>query len=212
MMKYIRVNRWHWTTAGLALLLAACASSPSTTFSSTWQPSGAQPVSAAGMHIAAVYINENEGDRRVGEDVLADEVTRYGGVGIPSYTVISDNPQDRERAKRVLQQAGVQAVLLMRVVSRDQEISYTPSYWNSSPVHSSLWGYWNYGWGAVHKPDYLREQSRVGVETLLYSLVEERLLWAGMSHTFDPAAVNSVVREVAQKAVKQMNEENVLVR
>src|SRR5688572_2305636 len=100
MMKYMRANRWYWTAAGLTVLLAACASNPSTTFSSTWQPSGAQPVSAAGMNIAAVYINENDGNRRVGEDVLADEVTRYGGVGIPSYTVISDNPQDREKAKR----------------------------------------------------------------------------------------------------------------
>ena len=211
-MKYTRVNRWHWVMASLTLLLSGCASNGSPTFSSTWQPSGAQPVSAAGMHIAAVYINDNDGDRRVGEDVLADEVTRYGGVGIPSYTVISDNPQDRERARRVLQQAGVQAVLVMRVVGRGQDISYTRNYWNSSPEHSSLWGYWNHGWGAVHQPDYLRGQTRVGVETLLYSLVDERLLWAGMSHAFDPAAVNSVVREVAQKAVQQMNEENVLVK
>ena len=212
MMKDIRVNGWHLTTVGLAVLLAACANNPSTTFSSTWQPSGAQPVSAAGMHIAAVFINQDDGTRRVGEDVLADEVTRYGGVGIPSYTVISDNAQDRERARRVLQQAGVQAVLLMRVVSREQDISYKPSYWSSSPVHSSLWGYWGHGWSAVGQPGYLREETRVGVETLLYSLVEERLLWAGMSHTIDPTSVNTVVREVARKAVMQMNEDNVLVR
>jgi hypothetical protein len=196
----------------LTVLLAACANGPSTTFSSTWQPSGAQPVSAAGMHIATVYINENDGNRRVGEDVLADEVTRYGGVGIPSYTILSDNPQDRERAKRALQQAGVQAVLLMRVVSREQDISYKSSYWNSSPMHSSLWSYWDYGWGAVRQPGYLNPETHAGVETLLYSLVEERLLWAGMSHTIDPTTVNSVVTEVARQVVKQMNEENVLVR
>jgi hypothetical protein len=52
----------------------------------------------------------------------------------------------------------------------------------------------------------------VGVETLVYSLNPDKLLWAGMSETFNPRDVNQVVRHVAEKAAEKMSEEGVLTK
>jgi hypothetical protein len=199
------------TTAGLVVLLVGC-SATRTNFTSTWTPSNAQPVSAHGMQVAAVFINPNQQLRRTGEDVLANELTRFGAIGVASYNIMSADPKNRDLARRKLKEAGVDAVISMRVVNHAQVVSYSPGYWTGSPWHSSLWGYWGYGWGSVYQPGYLETETLVGVETLLYSLDQDKLLWAGVSESFNPKDLQSAVQKIAKKAVKKMYEENVLVK
>ena len=193
-----------------SLTLAAAACGTHTRFLSTWSPRNAQPVAMSHMRIAAVFFNGNESIRRSGEDVIANELARVGGVAVPSYTIIPDDPSNREAAKKKLEKAGVDAVLSMRVVAAERVYNYTPGYWANGPYYGSLWGYWGYGWGAVYDPGYLSSSVVVGVETLLYSLKDEKLLWAGMSETFDPNTVRSAVKSIARKAVKKMDEQSVL--
>jgi hypothetical protein len=164
------------------------------------------------MRIAAVFINNNPGTRRMGEDALADALTRYGSVGVVSYSIIPANPWKDDYVRQQLREAGVQAVLIMRVVSHDQVLSFAPVNWSKSSVSSSLWKYWDFSWKAVYQPDYLRAETLLGVETMLYSREQDRLLWAGMSQTFDPGNVNEAVRQIARQAVLKMSEENVLTK
>jgi hypothetical protein len=199
------------TKAALVFFLSGCSSSR-TQFTSTWAAANAQPVSAAGMQIAAVVISPSESMRRIGETALASEITRFGGIGITSYKILPGDPKNRDAARRQLKAAGIDAVISMRVISHDQVVSYTPGYWTGSPWHSSLWGYWGYGWGSVYAPGYLETETLVGVETLLYSLDDDKLLWAGVSETFNPKDVQSAVRKIAKKAVDKMHEENVLMK
>jgi hypothetical protein len=211
------MNRLQHIPSRLPIVIAAAAlawacGTTSTKFTSTWKPAGAQPVSAAGMHVAVVFIHSNRALRRTGENALAEQLARYGAISIPSYRIMPDRPGDREVANRLFKQAGIDAVVTMRVVKRDQSVTYTPDFWTVSPVHSSLWGYWAYGWDSAYGPGYLQTETRVGVETLLYSVAEDRLLWAGSSETFDPHSVKSAVRQIAKKAVAKMNEERVLLK
>jgi len=190
--------------ASLALVAAGCGSR--THFFSTWSSTEAQPVSVNGSHIATVFFNNNESIRREGEDVMVNELARFGGVAFPSYKVIPDNPSDRERAKRELEKAGVDVVISMRVIAAERD--FTPDYWASSPYYGTLWGYWGYGWGSGYDSSNLI----VRVETLLYSLEKDKLIWAGMSETFDTDDVEDAVESIARKAVKKMEEEGVLSR
>jgi hypothetical protein len=198
-------------TVGLAVSASACGTS--TRFLSTWSARDAQPVAANGLRVATVFFNGNESVRRESEDVIAKEVARYGAMAVTSYSIIPDNPNDRAVAKRKLEEAGVDAVLSMRVVARERVLDYSgPGYWAGSPNYGSLWGYWGSGWGGVNDPSFLGSDVVVGVETLLYSLKDEKLLWAGMSETFDADDVRSAVKSIAKKAVKEMDEQSVLTR
>ena len=194
--------------ASFMLLLSACGTT--THFTSTWADNQAQPVSTYGMQIATVFFNSNESVRREGEDVMVNELARFGGNAIPSYRIVSEDPSDRERAKAELEKAGIDAVISMRVVRSERVYNYSSDYWTGSPYYGSLWGYWGHGWGSAYDPGYITSDLVVGVETLLYSLKDEKLLWAGMSETFDPDDVESAVKSIARKAVKKMDEENVL--
>lgn len=199
---------WRFTAlTWLALVWSACGTS--TRFTSTWNAGNAQPVSAQSMQIAAVFFSGNESVRRESEDIIAHELMRSGGVAVPSYTLLADNPEDRERAKRELEKAGVDAVLSMRVVSRERTFDVTPGYW-TGPYYGSLWGYWGHGWGGINEPMAVGPNLIVGVETLLYSLKDEKLLWAGMSETVDPDDVESAVKSIVRKAIDEMQEDAVL--
>ena len=208
-MRTLRISRHgsgFWVAASVALVVAACGTT--TRFYSTWSSGDAQPVSVHGMRIATVFFNANESIRREGEDVMVNELARFGGAAVPSYTILPEDPQDREVAKAALEKAGIDAVISMRVVSRERVLE--PGF--VSPYYGSLWGYWGRGWGSVYDPGYLNTELVVGVETMLHSLKDDKLLWAGMSETFDPDDVESAVKSIARKAVKKMDEENVLTK
>jgi hypothetical protein len=200
-------NRWTRWLASLCVMLTLTSCGTTTQFISSWNAQDAQPVSASTMRIATVFFNSNESVRREGEDVMVRELNRIGGRALPSYVVVPEDPTDRERAKRLLEEAAVDAVVSMRVVSRERVADYGPSYWTGTPYYGSLWGYWGHGWGAAFTPN---TDIVVGVETLLYSLKDGKLLWAGMSETFDADDVESAVKSIARKAVEKMREQNVL--
>lgn len=213
-MHRLHENRAGFRLAGMLALAVALSSCKSTEthFTSSWKPGDAQPVSAgAGQHVAAVFINENTSVRHEGEDYLAQELAKYGALVVPSYRMLPDRPSDESQARQAMKQSGIDAVVSMRVVSVDPVVSYTPGYWTSSGIYSGLWGYWGYGWNSVYAPGYLSTENRVGIETLVYSTTDNRLLWAGMSETFTPKSVRSAVHSAVRKAVKKMHEEQVLV-
>ena len=117
----------------------------------------------------------------------------------------SRTPSSHERS-------GADVVVSMRVVHVDRTAAYDPAYWSGSPIYGSWWNYWGFGWGGVYSPGYLYTETVVGIETLVYSLKPDKLLWAGMSETFNPRDVVQVVRHVSAKAVKTMSEEGVLTK
>lgn len=183
------------------LLLIACTT---TTFTSTWRAPQVQGVSPAGKTIAAVFISRDEARRRAGEDALAADLRARGATVITSYSLLPNaHPQDSEAARMALKQAGATAAVMMRVVGHDKEISYTPGY--VAPVPYRGFGpYWGYGWGAVYDPGYLRTDTIISLETLVYSLQYDKLLWASTSRTTNPSNIDALVREVADATAKEM--------
>lgn len=190
--------------------LSACAS---TTFTSTWKAPDAQPVSPVGKTIAAVFVSRDESRRRAGEDALAADLRARGANPIAAYTLLPNERRgDGDAARQLLRQAGAQGVVVMRVVGRDQRISYTPGVGYAFPSYYYGFGpYWGYGWGAVYQPGYLTTDTVVSVETLVYSLQQDKLLWASTSRTINPRDLDTLVNEVADATAKEMVRQGLLV-
>jgi hypothetical protein len=190
-----------------ALAVSACAT---TSFTSSWRAPDAQPVALAGKKVAALVMSPNESTRLAGENALAREITARGAQGIAAHTLLTD-PKDEARARQELAAAGVDGVVSMRAVGRDQQVSYTPGTWTARPYYSSFWGgYYGYGWGAVYDPGYLRTDTIVSIETLVYSNVQDKLLWAGVSNTMNPSRLDSLIHEVAGGVAKELQKAGLL--
>ncbi len=201
------------TTWGTALVLAAplalvaTQARAGTKFMSSWKAPDAQPESFKGLKVAALVMHPDESVRYPAEEALARELTARGAVGMPAYSIIpKELIQDKEKAREFLEKAGVVGVAAMRVVGKDKEITQSPgTYWGGAG-YATFWGsgYYGTGWGAVYEPGYLRTDTIVSVDTLIYSLRQDKLVWAGRSETTNPKNVQKFVKELAGKVADQL--------
>jgi len=194
-------------------LLAACAS---TGFVSTWKAPDAQPLQLQGAKVAAVVMVNNEASRRVAEDKLASEITARGGVGVPMYSIYPDTkPSNEPAARAALEQAGMQGIVVMRPVSVEKEVSSTPVTY-SAPMYRGYWGaYYGAGWGtpwglATVSGGDIHTDTIVQVETLVYSLKQNKLVWGGQSKLTNPSSIDKTIEKLATAAAKELQKEGLI--
>ena len=140
---------------------------------------------------------------------LADE---SGATGVAAYTIVpSELRADADAARAKLKAAGVNGAVMMRVVGKDQEIYYTPGM--ATPAGYGGFGpYWGYGWNSVYSPGYLSTDTIISVETLVYSLTDDKLLWASTSRTTNPGNLDQLIREVADATANEMAKQGLLAK
>jgi len=196
--------------AAVTLATLACAT---TRFQSTWRSPDARPLKLSGKKVVGVFVSKNQTLRRRAEDAMAREISARGAQGVPAYTILTDEEvKNRDAAKAKLEQLGFSGAVVMRVVGTQTEYKYEPAYW-SRPYYRHFWGgYWGWGWGAVWEPGYLVADKIVSVETLVYSLEQDQLVWAGVSRTVDPTQIDPFIAELATAVTKQMAKDGLLAQ
>jgi hypothetical protein len=201
---------------GLALAAAATLAACATTrFDSTWKAPDAQPLNLAGRKVAALVISPDESVRLNAEGTLARELTARGLQGLPAYNLIPPNEaRDKDKAKALFTAAGIDAVVVLRALGQEKEISASPvsiGYWNA-PYYGSFWGsgYYGHGWGAVYEPGYLRTDTIVSVETLVYDMATDKLVWAGRSQTTNPSKVDAFIEELVTGVAGEMKKQGLI--
>jgi hypothetical protein len=192
----------------IAWSTSACAT---TTFQSTWKAPDAKPVELSGQKVVAFVLTKNAASRRAAEDALAAEITAGGAQGVPSYTLIADaGAPDEAKAKAQVEGAGATGVVVMRPVDTSKEVVATSTY--MGPSYGPYWGgYYGYGWGGAWGGGVdVRTNTIVTVETLVYSLSQNKLIWAAQSNTTNPSKVDAFVRELATAARREMTKAGLL--
>jgi hypothetical protein len=192
-----------------ALALAGCTSA----FVSTWRAPDAQPLQLSGAKVAAVVMIDNEAARRAGEAALARELSARGARGVPMYEIFPEGPpKDEAVAKVALERAGMDGAVVIRPVGVDKEIVATPATY-SGAFYNSFWGgYYGHGWGDPWSATagQIRMNTIVYIETLIYSLRQNKLVWAGQSRTTNPRDVDKVVKSLAADTAKELQKEGLL--
>jgi len=195
--------------AAAAVLCAACASTP---FVSSWRAPDAEPLQIRGAKVAAVAMIDQVASRRAAEDAIARELTARGATGVPMYTIHPDTgPSDEPAARAALEREGFTGLVVFRPLGTEQEIVSSPAYWG--PAYSMYWGgYYGFGWGM---PWYgygvdIRTNRIVSVETLVYSLRQNMLVWGGQSTSTNPASFDKLIHETATKVTKELERQGLL--
>lgn len=194
------------------MIAAGVSVAAKTTFQSVWRSQDAATVSFAGAKVAALVIDKDDSLRVAGEEALVRELDARGIQGVASYRIMpKELAKDPEQAKVWYEKAGVQGVVAFRVVNDDRRKTYVPSMWTST-YYTSLWGYYGSSWGALYTPGYVRDERIVSLETLIFSVPKNELIWAGLSVTENPKEGTKVVAEVVKEAVKEMRKQGLAKR
>jgi hypothetical protein len=188
------------------LLLASCASQE---FVSTWKDPEAAPLQLRGSKVAAVVMANDESLRRPGEDALAREITARGAEGVPMYTLMAGaKPDDEAAARAACEAAGVQGVVVFKPTAVDKQIESQPVT-SLEPTYATYWGgYYGSGWGMSYAPVTVGEDVKitrvVTIETRVYSLRQNKLVWMGRSKTTNPSDIDAEVKKLAAATAAQL--------
>ena len=191
--------------AGVAFL--ACASN--SYFVSSWKAPDAEPLGFRGSKVAAAVMMDNPSSRRAAEDKLASEITQRGAQGVALYTLIDDaNVGDDAKLRSAFEEAQIKGVVVMRPMGSDKEVVSAPSY--SGPMYGGYYGGYNsYGWGSAYGGQ-VYTNTIVSVETLVFSLDQNKLVWGGQSKTTNPDDVDDLVHDLTEAVTEELAAEGLI--
>jgi len=205
------VSRFVRGSAAVALLaLTGCVGG--TKFVNTWKEPDAAPLSVKqGDLVIAMVMSKEETQRRSGEDFLSEELRQRGLRPIPSFTLIpTDQVGDREKAAAAIQDSGAAALFVLRPIAVNKEQTYVPPTYMGGPYGGGWGPYYGYGWSAAYSPGYVVTDTVVRVETLVFDLRQNKLLWAGTSETTNPERLDLFMKDLVKAAGAEMRRVGVI--
>ena len=192
-------------SAAALLILAGCAS---TEFKSTWKAPDAPAVEMTGKKIVVVADKVPASTKLAVETAVANELNKLGAQAVPAsqlFQGISDN----ETAKAKLANEEYNAAWVVRLTNREKELSSTPGMYAPAGPYGSYWG-WGGGYGYAYGAPEIRTDTKVFIETMVYSIKADKLVWSGMSVTTNPTNIESFAAELTGISVEQMKKSGLL--
>jgi hypothetical protein len=198
----MRIRRVH---AIGAMLVAACGAVGCThAMLSSWKAPDAEPFPLQGEKVAAIVMTTDVTTRRAGEAALARQLSRRGVAGVPMYELLGGDPANEATARAAAERAGVVGVVVMRPVRVEKALFSTGGPY-VGPMSGGFWGeYFGHGWASAWPAGEVRSATIVTIETRVYSLPANRLLWAGQSTTADPRNLERLVADTARQVSDEL--------
>jgi len=189
----------------VSVVAIAGAAAAATTLRSTWTNPDAQPGTFRGKKVVTLFVSADEQERRGVEGLLADELSSRGAQGVPASALIpAEEIRDEAKVRPRLEAAGVAGAVVFRLVASDRKVGPLGGDYGNK-TYASLWGgHWGVGWDGVYAPGDLITQRDIYVEVLVYSLEQNKLIWASQSSTAEPGSAAKLVREVVKKVAAGM--------
>jgi hypothetical protein len=182
-----------------ALALTSCGS---TTLVTKWQAPSIQPL--AFSKVLALALAPEQSLRRVAEEDLCAQITSVPCK--PAYLVIPESAMgDIPAMKTLVTRAGFDGAVVFRVVSAKEKVTYVPPSYGPT-----FWGYYGYARPIAYNPGYYRSDQIVRVETSIYSLRADQLLWVATTDTMNPKSVDSLVEDVAKTVRRELEREKLI--
>jgi len=190
-----------------ATVVAVTMLSAAPKFTSAWRSPDAASVSFAGKKVAALVIAQDDSLRVAGEEALVRELTARGLQSVATYRIApKEELKSADRAKGWFEKANVEGVVAMRPVSKDKRTTYNPGTW-VNPYYSTFWGYYGYGWNSMYIPGSVDQDTVVVVETTIYSVTRNQLVWAAVSETKNPKDLQRFVEDLVKESVKELHKQ-----
>ena len=196
-----------WIGLCAAVGLSGCAAG----LVSSWKAPDAEPFRIRGEKVAAVVMANDHTIRLAGEEALARELSARGADGVPMYTLLAGADPDEAKARAAAERAGVVGVVVLRPVRVDKEISSRRTY--SGVMDGGFWGgYYGHGWGSAWSAAEVRTDTIIIVETLVYSLRQNKLVWSGQSKTTNPANLNRLIENTAKQVADELVRQGLITK
>ena len=159
------------------LVLVSCA--PTTKIQKTWSdPSLSKEKFDSYKKVLVIAVLKDETGRRIAEDKL---VAAFNTITtVQSYTYLTPADTTQQIIEQKLKNDGFDGVLYMRLKEVEKSVTYN----QGTGFHGG------YGWyGGYHAPGYYSVDKTFVVETNLYDVAVNKLMWSTTTETINPKAI-----------------------
>ena len=203
----------------ICICFASCGSN--TTIVSSWRDPNATLSKEQFKKVLVVALAKDESTRRATENRIA---SINPTVLNPSYNYL--NQQNLELTKEqkisIVQSEGFDGAITLRFIRADKETDYVPgtaNYYGGMGYPGMGYGYvGGYGMGygagfggwygayapAYYTPGYYQENVYYYIETNIFDLKNNKLVWSATTKSLDVSDINTTVDEIMEACVQQM--------
>ena len=206
----------------VALLVAACSS---TTMSGSWS----DPALTKKVKIVYIIgISKDETRRRIFEDTFGRQLASQGIKTFSSYRDLPSNQDtDREAITQRMIEEGCDSVLITQLIDTRKETVTSPgrvSGYSSGPYYggrrggySGRGGYYN-NWGSyygrrtdiTYQPPTSTEFVIATVESVMYDLKTEEMIWSGQLETVIEGNFEKMVQDFVDTVSKDLTAKGII--
>lgn len=170
--------------------------------------------------ILIIGIGESEQNRRAYESYFVEALREVGTEAEASYKLIKSSEKiERDTVVNAIEGMEIDGVIITHMTAVDEETIYRPGM-GYSAVGYGGYGYGGYGGGMygyyphvnsyVHSPGYYTTHETYTLETNLYDVKTEELVWSARSRTFSPESVEEVIVDLTKLLIKDLKEKNLI--
>ncbi|WP_299987811.1 hypothetical protein [uncultured Pontibacter sp.] len=202
----------------LLLLTGIAACSSSTQIMGSWKSPEIEAQNYQRVVVAALTDNvlarqEVENDLQAQLQMRGIQATRSIDLFPPSATA-KTGPDVNLLIERI-KEDGHDAILTATLVDEQTETRYVPGNMGYRPMTRFVWygsfrGYYNYWYPTLYDPGYYTEDKVYYLETNLYDVNSDRLVWSAQSKSHSPRSLRKAASRFAELTVQKMAEDNVL--
>lgn len=189
----------------IAILFAISCSS--TKITSSWNEPEKTVVLSDLNKVLVVALSKNETDSRKAEDQMAANLK---GKGVVSYNYFKSkfDKSNEEAVQKKIKADGFDGAITMRLVDMEQEQIYTPGNSAGYPNHYRRFsGYYHRSYNYYSSPGYYTTTKTYTVEINVYSIIDDKIIWTGLTETTDPKGVKKMTEEIVEVVYKKMKKE-----
>jgi hypothetical protein len=162
--------------------------------------------------VLVIGLTPNPQNQQLFEDAMGERLAK---VGVATYTGYATLPKgqmaSQEKVVEIVRSLGIEIVVVSRLVALRNEVEYVPTAtYAPAPGYYGMYGYYSYGYTAVYTPGYVTQTQAAYLETNAYDVQAEKLVWSGITRTFDYSSVDAVTRSAAKRIVTGLLDQGVL--
>lgn len=194
---------------GVILLVASCAN---TKISQSWvEPDNKKVYN----HLLVIGVAESQQNRRAYESLFVEQLREIGVQAEPSYKLIrSDQKFDRATISKATEGLNIDGVIVTHVLAVDEDTVYRPSMQYTTMYgggyYGGLYTYYPHVNTYVTSPGYYTTHQTYTIETNLYDVESEELIWSAHTRTFAPDSVDEVINDLTKLLIKDLQDKNLI--
>lgn len=186
------------------LVIFGVSSCSSTKIISTWREPNKEISLNKLNKVLVVALLQDETSRRKAEDQM---VGYFYGKGVASYNYLDKNISEKNEdgIREKIKNDGFDGAVTMRLLDVDKEETYARGNISMYPAYYNTFSsYYFRNWGYYSNPGYYLTTKTYTVETNVFSIKEDKIIWTGITKTTDPSGLVKMTEEIGKAVFNEM--------